>query len=431
MDYREAAKLLPGEALTANAAPTERMIISRGAGSRIWDTQGREYVDYVLGSGPMLVGHAHPAVVEAVTHQAGLGSTFYALNERLLELADHVVNRVPCAEAIQFCTSGGEATHYALRMARAATGRDAIIKFDGAFHGFNDYATMSLFPREPLAMPRPEPSSAGVPRVLEAEVLIAAFNDLASVEQALDAAPGGAAAIIVEPMQRAVAPLPGFLEGLRSLADRSGAVLIFDEVVTGFRLAPGGAQELYGVVPDLATLGKAIGGGYPLAAVAGKRAILDTTAPNRRPADGFVFMNGTLNGNPVAAAAGLATLRLLDDAAYDRLNQLGGVLRTGIKDVLAKAGFPAQLIGVGPVYEMCLTDREDLHDYRATQDVDAPTAAAICDHVLHVGIFLGARKGYISLAHTDEDVALTLQAFERAAAHVTATAPALTSGAAS
>jgi glutamate-1-semialdehyde 2,1-aminomutase len=420
MNYHEAARLLPGKALTAAASASDRTIIARGAGSHVWDIDGHEYVDYMLGSGPMLVGHAHPAVVAAVGQQIALGSTFYALNERVLELAELVVDRVPCAEAIQFCGSGGEATHYALRMARAATGRDAIIKFEGGFHGFNDYAVMSLFPKTPSDLPHPEPSSAGVPAVLRDEVFIARFNDLASVEHVLDANLGRIAAIIVEPVQRAVAPLPGFLEGLKALARRHGAVLVFDEVVTGFRLAPGGAQELYGVEPDLATFGKVLGGGYPLAAVAGKRALLDTTEPNRGPADGFVFMNGTLNGNPVAAAAGLATLRLLDATAYDRLDELGLTLRTGIRQVLSDAGLAAQLLGVGPLWQLRLTENEDLHDYRATQDVDAATTRAILAGLLEGGIFVGAEKGYISLVHTDDDLVATIDAFQHVAGAVAA-----------
>lgn len=411
MDYHKAARLLPGEALTSAASATDRTIIARGEGSRIWDIEGREYVDYMLGSGPMLVGHAHPDVVAAVARQISLGTTFYALNERVLELAEHVVDRVPCAEAIQFCGSGGEATHYALRMARAATGRDAIIKFEGGFHGFNDYAMMSLYPKAPPNLPHPEVSSAGVPAVLRDEVFVARYNDLASVEDVLETNPGRVAAILVEPIQRSVVPLPGFLEGLQTLAQRHGAVLIFDEVVTGFRVAPGGAQELYGVTPDLATFGKAIGGGYALAAVAGKRELMDTTAPNRQPADGFVFLNGTLNGNPVAAAAGLATLQLLDAGAYERLDALGDALRTGIKQVLSDAGLPAQLLGIGPMYQVRLTENEALHDYRATQDVDQAMTRAMVAGVLERGIFIAAEKGYISLAHTDDDVAETVEAF--------------------
>jgi glutamate-1-semialdehyde 2,1-aminomutase len=414
MNYHDAARLLPGEALTARASAVDRTIIGRGAGSHVWDIDGREYIDYLLGSGPMLVGHAHPAVVAAVARQISLGSTFYALNERVLQLAEEVVARVPCAEAIQFCGSGGEATHYALRMARAVTGRDAIIKFEGGFHGFNDYAVMSLFPKMPPDLPRPEPSSAGVPAVLRDEVFVARFNDLASVEQALEAPRGRVAAIIVEPVQRAVAPLPGFLAGLRDLADRHGAVLIFDEVVTGFRLARGGAQEHYGVVPDLATFGKVLGGGYPLAAVAGKRAILDTSAPSRQVADGFVFINGTLNGNPVAAAAGLATLQLLDTAAYERLHELGDTLRAGLRKVFSDAGLAAQLIGVGPLYQVRFTDNEELHDYRATEDVNTALTSAIFAEVLRRGIFVGTDKGYISLAHAADDLAATVDAFRYA-----------------
>lgn len=416
--HNDAQALLPGRALTAGATREDRTVLVRGKGSRVWDAEGNEYIDYLLGSGPLVLGHAHPAVVEAVCKQAELGSTFYALNDRALELAATIADLVPCAEAVQFCGSGGEATHYALRLARAATGRDAVLKFDGGFHGFNDYGMMSLFPQAPPRTPYPEPSSAGVPRALELEVFVSPFNDLDAVSGILAEHHTRIAAIIVEPVQRAVAPVPGFLEGLRELTRRYGIVLIFDEVVTGFRLAPGGAQAFYGVTPDLAALGKIVGGGYPLAAVVGRTDILGLSAPGS-PADGFVFINGTLNGNPVAAAAGLAAIRALDEDAYSRLHWLGTTLRDEIEQSLLSGGIASQVIGVGPLFQICITasDRE-LHDYRATREVDSATMSAINESVFHDGIFISGGRGYISLAHSDADIAATSAALAEAASEV-------------
>ncbi|MEA2407604.1 MAG: glutamate-semialdehyde -aminomutase [Thermoleophilaceae bacterium] len=406
--------LLPGSTLTSAGLRPERTVLARGSGARVWDDQGRQYIDYLLGSGPLLLGHAHPAVVEAVQRQAALGSTFYTLNEPVLQLAELLVAGIPCAESIQFCSSGGEATGYALRIARAATGRDAILKFEGGFHGANDYGVMSLFPTERRAFPSPEPMSAGVPRCLEDEVLVAPFNDLAMVTELAGRHADRLAAIIVEPVQRAIPPEPGFLEGLRKLADVHGIVLIFDEVVTGFRLAPGGAQEFYGVIPDLATYGKVIGGGYPLAAVAGGRALLELTAPGRTAADGFVYINGTLNGNPVAAAAGMATLEQLGEDAYDRLHELGETVRAQMQEALVSCGLSAQVIGVGPLFQAFLTDTRPV-DYRGGADADSATMSSIALEAFDRGIMMSGGKGYISLAHTDEDVDQSIDAFRAAA----------------
>jgi glutamate-1-semialdehyde 2,1-aminomutase len=267
-DTAQGLDLLPGRRLHAVSFPDGRApVMARGRGATVWDQDGKSYTDLLLGSGPMVVGHAHPAVVDAVRRQAELGSTFYSPTAPVLELAERIVEAVPCAEMVQFCGSGSEATLYAMRIARAATGRDAVLKFEGAFHGSNDYALMSLFPAERLPFPQAEPSSAGIPAALRGQVLIAPYNDLATTSSIVSAYKDQIAAIIVEPMQRVISPAPGFLAGLRELADRHGIVLIFDEIVTGFRFGPGGAQERYGVTADLATLGKVIGGGYPLAAV--------------------------------------------------------------------------------------------------------------------------------------------------------------------
>jgi glutamate-1-semialdehyde 2,1-aminomutase len=286
---------------------------------------------------------------------------------------------------------------FALRLARAATGRDAVLKFEGGFHGNNDYALMSLTPQRALAFPVAEPSSAGIPAVLEAEVLIAPFNDVDTTRAIVEQYAGRLAAIIVEPVQRAIIPAPGFLESLRTLADHHGIVLVFDEVVTGFRLALGGAQEFYGVVPDLAAYGKILGGGYPLAAVAGRREIMDGAAQG-------TYVSGTLSGNPVASAAGLATLKVLsENGGFDHLHHLGARMRAGVEDALRRNGHVARVIGVGPVFQICFRESPPT-DYRQAKDAAAAPLQRLTSYLLEHGIFYTGKKGYLSLVHTEEDV---------------------------
>lgn len=389
-------------------------VMVAGRGSRIWDADGRELVDYMLGSGPLVLGHAHPRVVEAVRHQAALGSTYYALSAPAIELAERVVERVPCAELVQFCSTGGEATLYALRLARAATGRDAILKFEGAYHGANDYALMSLYPTGEPDYPSPEPSSAGIPRALDREVLVVPFNDVEAVTTAVAANADRLAAIIVEPVQRTIEPQPGFLETLRTLANRYGIVLVFDEVVTGFRLAPGGAQERYRVTPDIAALGKILGGGYPLAAVAGRREIMTLADHERRGQSNYAFISGTMNGNALAATAGMTTLDILDEAGmYERLDAVGERLRAGLAAACADAGVPAHVLGVGPLFQVVFTD-EAPTDYRSLKAADAGLMRRIASKLYAAGLFVSAEKGYVSLAHSDEELDHAAELFSEA-----------------
>ena len=239
------------------------VVIREGRGSRIWDVSGNEYVDYLLGSGPMLVGHTHPQVVAAVQEQVERGSTFFAGNESAIMLAEEIVKAVPCAESVRFSSSGTEATLYAMRTARAFRGRDKILKFEGGFHGMNDYALMSMGPVDPPDYPQAVPDSAGIPASVSREMLIAPFNDIETTAAIIERHHDELAGVIVEPFQRLLPPRQGFLEGLRELTKEYEIPLIFDEVVTGFRFSYGGAQEYYGVTPDMCTLGKAVAGGYP------------------------------------------------------------------------------------------------------------------------------------------------------------------------
>src|SRR5215468_8164421 len=264
-------RVLPGGVLGGYYAPQELAFIVREArGARLVDVSGREYVDYILGSGPLVLGHAHPAVVAAVEAQLRKGTTYFQLSEPTLALAEEICRAVPCAEQVRFCSTGSEATFFALRVARAYRGRDKILKFEGGFHGVHDYAMMSTEGQQPSELPRAVRGSAGIPQSLENEVLIAPFNDLDQTTAIIERYHQDLGAVIVEPFQRMLSPVPGFLQGLREVTAHYGIPLIFDEVVTSFRFAYGGAQEYYGVTPDLAAIGKIVGGGYPLAAVVGK-----------------------------------------------------------------------------------------------------------------------------------------------------------------
>ncbi len=409
-----AAKVLPGASLGSFQLPLDQtVVIAEGRGPRLWDVDGNEYIDYVLGSGPMLLGHAHPAVVEAVQRQAAKGSTFYSLNEPIIALAEAIVDAVPCAEAIKFISTGTEATFHALRLARAFTGKQHILKFEGGFHGVHDYALVSAFGMDTTGERRRVIDSAGIPQAASGTVIVAPYNDAETVREIIAAHAATLAAVIIEPMQRAITPIPGFLEAVRAATAEHGVLLIFDEVVTGFRLAYGGAQEYFGVVPDLATYAKAIGGGYPLAAVAGRRDILALTDPQQRGTGPYAVLGGTLSGNPVAAAAGLATLaELKKPSVHERLFATGNRLREGIVALGRDLGIPLQVPGVGPVFQVFFTARP-ITNHADTLVADASLASHFAMELLARGIFHAPNtKFYISTSHTDAEIDQTLVAIE-------------------
>lgn len=409
-----ARALLPGGVLGTHRHGEHEFVVREGRGARVWDVDGREYLDYLLGSGPMLLGHAHPAVVEAVTRQLSRGTTFMLLNEPIIELAEVLVKAVPCAEQVRFTASGTEATFFALRVARAFRKRDKVMKFEGAFHGTHDYALMSVTPRSPKAFPAPTPDSAGIPHAIQDHVLIAPFNDLATAEALIAAHHEELAAVIVEPCQRVIPPVEGFLAGLRAVTRRYEVPLIFDEIVTGFRLAWGGAQEYYGVVPDLATYGKVIAGGFALGAVCGPAAIMRHFDPALEGTSDYVAQIGTLNGNPVAAVAGLATLRELQrPGAYERLHATGRRLRDGLAERVRQRGIAATVLGEPPVFDIFFTDRAVV-DYRSTLTADRAAIAAFNDECVRRRVVKASNKVYVSLAHTDADVDATLAVFDAA-----------------
>jgi glutamate-1-semialdehyde 2,1-aminomutase len=410
---QKAWRLLPGGALGGYYAPQELAFIVREAkGPRLYDHSSREYIDYILGSGPLVLGHAHPAVVAAVEAQLSKGTTYFQLSEPTLALAEAICQAVPCAEQIRFCSSGSEATFFALRVARAYRKRDKILKFEGGYHGSHDYSLMSVGPRSPKAWPAPTPDSAGIPQAIQEEVLIAPFNDLGETEAIIEAHHEDLAAVIMEPFQRLVVPDPAFLSGVRQVTARHGIPLVFDEVVTGFRFAYGGAQEYYGVVPDLAALGKIIGGGFPLAAVVGRREIMRYFSQELEGSGEMVLQAGTLNGNPIAAAAGLATLtELRKPGQYQRLFATGARLKAGLAEAARKAGLTAQVAGEAPVFEIYFTDRP-ITDYRVTLTADRGLHAAFTQAMIRRGVVKAAAKFYVSLVHGDEEVRQTIRVFE-------------------
>ena len=408
-----AEKSIPGAALGVFSLPEkQRIVIESGQGSTVVDANGKTYVDYLLSSGPLILGHAHPEVVAAVQKQAALGSTYYALNRPAIELAELIVDAVPCAEALRYQSTGSEATFAALRLARAATGRKLVLKFEGSFHGSHDVAQMTTARMMGRNSDETVAESAGLAERLADDVLIAPFNDLAAATDMVARHGAEIAAIIVEPLQRVLRPAPGFLEGLRDLSTRHGIVLVFDEVVTGFRLAWGGAQELYGVEPDLACYAKAIGGGYPISAIAGRRDILELADKRRSGSETYSYLGGTLTGNPISAAAGLACLNVLRrPGTYERLRALGDRLRDGLEQAGRQAGVPVQVLGEGPVLSPLISENRSIRMARDLDTVDKKMMVAWAHEMIDRGVLLTpGGKMYISLVHSDEDIERTIRA---------------------
>ncbi|MEP4036044.1 aminotransferase class III-fold pyridoxal phosphate-dependent enzyme [Pseudophaeobacter sp.] len=379
------------------------VFISHGKGARVWDQDGNEFVDLLIGSGPMLLGHGNEEVQEAIFEQIPKGMTFFANNTAGVELAEEICRAVPCAQQLRYVSSGGEADMYALRLARAFTGRDKIVKFEGGYHGMSAEAQMSLAPTHPSNFPQAIPDSAGIPESVSAEMLIAPFNDFAYIRSLLSEYGSDVAAIIVEPLQRIIPPLPGFLQLLRDEADKYGIVLIFDEVVTGFRFAYGGAQEHYGVTPDLCTLGKVIGGGFPLAAVVGKADIMAHFDAKVVGRDKWLMQLGTLSGNPVASVAGLKTLEILRrDGSYEKLNQNGRMLMAMADRAMSKSDLPYQIVGEPSLFEVVFTD-PPVRSYRDVLNADTKASTRYNAALRRGGVFKSSGKTYPSLALEEAD----------------------------
>ena len=387
--------------------------IVRAAGSRIWDEEGREYIDYIGSWGPMILGHAHPAVLESVASAAKDGLSFGAATRREVEMAELICSIVPGMEMVRMVNSGTEAVMSAIRVARGYTGRNKIIKFSGCYHGHTD---AMLVKAGSGLMTQGIPGSVGVPAGCTADTLTAKYNDLESVKALFSANPGEIAAVILEPVganMGVVLPREGFLSGLRRLCDQEGSILIFDEVITGFRLALGGAQEYYGVQPDLTTFGKIIGGGMPVGAYGGKREIMSQVSPV-----GPVYQAGTLSGNPVAMAAGLAQLRLLkeDDGLYQRLNRTGDRFFAELDRILNDAGVPHRLNHIGSLGCVFFNDGSPVEDYESAQLCDTTRYTRYFKAMLESGIYLAPSQFeamFLSLAHSEEDLEATLSAVRK------------------
>ncbi|MSP00263.1 MAG: aspartate aminotransferase family protein [Acetobacteraceae bacterium] len=386
------------------------IVIGEGRAGRVWDVSGNEYVDFLLGSGPMFIGHAHPDIVAAVQAQIPRGVTFFANSEPGIRLAAAIVDAVPCAEKVRFTSTGTEADTYAMRVARAFRGRDKVLKFEGGFHGMSEYSLQSLAPKRPGNFPQAVPDSPGIPRSVSGDMLIAPFNNADLAASLIREHQEDLAAVIVEPFQRLLPPREGFLQALRAVTAECGIPLIFDEIVTGFRFAYGGAQEYYGVVPDICTLGKIVAGGFPLAAVTGRADIM-RHFDRGEVGDNVLPQIGTLSGNPVASTAGLATLEVLREAGtYDRVFATGRRLMDGLTAAIRARGLPAQVIGEPVLFDIVFSE-DNIFDYRSglTQDFDALRRFNLA--LRGEGVLKGDTKFYISTVHDEADVSKTLAAF--------------------
>ncbi len=385
-----------------------------GAGARLRDVDGNEYLDYVMSWGPLILGHAHPTVVEAVAEALKGGSSFGAPTEREIELAGRIVDRMPAVEQVRFVNSGTEATLSAVRLARGATGRPGLVKFAGCYHG---HADALLVEAGSGATTFGTPSSPGVPPEVTRHTHVVPYNDLTAVRAVLSERAGEIAAILVEPVagnMGVVPPADGFLAGLREAADEAGALLVFDEVMTGFRVAPGGAQQLYGVRPDLVTLGKVIGGGLPVGAYGGRRELMQQVSPV-----GPVYQAGTLSGNPLAMAAGIATLdALAEPGAYETLEATSARLAAGLERAIADAGAAARVQRVGSMVSVFFSDAA-VTDYASARRCNLDGFNRFFQGMLRAGVYLPPSQfeaWFVSLAHDEADVDRTAEASRQALA---------------
>ncbi len=416
--FNDAKRLLPGGALGGNAlAEKSKFVFSHGKGSRFWDTSNNEYIDYVLGSGTFFLGHSHPSIEKAIKDQIGHGAHFFAyLNELALDLAQRLEKIIPCAEKMRFTTSGSDATFHAIRLARAFKKRERIVKFEGAYHGGHDYVQMSTTPKNPLNFPNGSPDTSGIPRAVRELALICPYNDPSALEDLFKNYSGEIAAVIIEPIQRIIYPHDNFLQNVRDLCTKYGVLMILDEVVTGFRLGLGGAQEFFSIKPDLATYAKILGGGLPVGLVAGRADIMDQANPSNKGQPDYVYQNGTLQGHMLGCAAGIATLDVLeeDSRLYEKTFLMAEKLKEGLRKIFFDEGLNVLVFGEGPMWHMLFTETEP-SNWRELLLADAKKMSLFEAELLHQGIFvLPGNRRFISIKHSEDDLEATFEATNRA-----------------
>ena len=412
--FREAQKHIPGgvnsPVRSFKSVDGDPLFIAKAKGAKVYDIDGNEYIDYVGSWGPMILGHAHQSVLDALKEVSELGVSYGAPTLLETEMAMMIKRMMPSIESVRMVNSGTEATMSALRLARGFTGRELVMKFEGCYHGHND---SFLIKAGSGALTFGTPNSPGVTTGTAQSTLIAKYNDLESVKQLFEKHGEHIAAVILEPVtgnMGVVEPLKEFLQGVRDLCTEYGTVLIFDEVMTGFRLAAGGAQELYGITPDLTTLGKIIGGGLPVGAYGGKQEIMDQLAPK-----GPVYQAGTLSGNPLAMAAGLATLRILEQTPffYNVMDMKAARLAKGLKRCLAETGIPGVVNRVGSMFTLFFTEEQSVKSFDDVMKSDTKRFARFFKLSLDAGVYLAPSQfeaGFVSIAHTDEMIDQTVEA---------------------
>lgn len=414
-----ARSVFPDGRLTAADTRPFPVVMARGDKDRIFDADGIEYLDFHLSSGALALGHGHPRVMDAVRRQVDKGFNFGTMNTSAVALAEGIVAAVPSIECVKFTNSGTEATLHAIRMARAYTGRDLIVRFEGAYHGHLDMVSLSnklagLGPQDAHEMPglRPIPDCAGIPDAITDLCLVAQFNNAARLDEIFSAHRDRIAAVIMEPLQRFIEPQPGFLEAVREIAKRHGALLIFDEIVTGFRLSPSGAQGRYGVAPDLTVMGKIIGAGFPNGAIGGPDTIMrDLFGPSARVP---VYLAGTFAGHPVASAGGAATLSVLSEpGVYEQLETLTDRLRTGVRDAFARAGVPGHILCPGPMFHIHIGANVP-QNAREALTGDGAFRRRLWDALLRRRIHLTGGRGFVSLQHTEATIDAFVERFDEA-----------------
>lgn len=413
--FDEAVQYIPGGVNSPvrafKSVGGDPIFIKRASGSKLYDVDGNEYIDYVGSWGPMIVGHCNPRVIDAIKRVIDSGTSFGAPTELEIELAKMVIDAVPSIEMVRMVNSGTEATMSAIRLARGHTGRDKIIKFEGGYHG---HADGLLVKAGSGAATLGVPDSPGVPADYARNTITVPFNDLETITKAVSAEAENIACIIVEPLpgnMGVIPPKEGFLEGLRALCTKNGIVLIFDEVMSGFRVALGGAQQVFGVTPDLTCLGKVIGGGLPVGAYGGKKELMQQIAPA-----GPIYQAGTLSGNPLAMTAGIETLKILSESgAYDQLEERSLQLASGLKEIAEKAGIPTYSTRVGAMFCTFFTDKEVV-DYSSAMNCDTKRFGKYFINMLENGVNLAPSQfeaGFMSLAHSEDDIAKTLDAAKK------------------